>query len=457
LLCALLAQAALAQSPPGVVQRSANLANPASGLCLDVAESRPRDGMNVQLGACTNATAVWDVVEVGRDEIALVNRITQRVLDVAGGSGDNGANVQQYTWNGSAAQRWRFEARVNSTHLVNVGSGKCLDIANRGTTAGSNVTQWACHDGSNQQWRFANRQPSSFGSGSPSNPPLSIPGEPSLATPPGSALPAGASQIRLVNDRLQGRRLYAGMLVSRQSGKCLDLESARNVDGTNVQQWTCHGGPGQLWDFLDAGKGEVVIVSRASNNKVLDVSGASGADGANIAQYFWNGGANQRWRLEAVDGGFFRLVSVGSGKCADLDTSRDAGRDGANVLQWSCHDKPNQQWRIEVRGSGDRWSSYRPSASLPAPDTSYADRPPSGIVGTWRGYNEAYQSEVTLTIREDGTASAIVDRDIRVSGYYRRGVLYLGTERYTLSTSRGELISRLAGQNTNAVRYQRVR
>lgn len=452
LLPILLMTASLAGAQPltGRVLQSGIIVNPASNLCLDLARATARDGVNVQLGACTSPTSSWDMVDLGGNEVAVVNRVTQHVLDVAGGTSDDGATVQQYTWNASAAQRWRMVARSGALQLVNVGSGKCLDIANRGTTVGSNIAQWSCHDGGNQFWRVGGAAPS------PVTPPTAITGE-----RPFSALPISPSsepRISLVNNRLQGRRLYAGLIVSRASSKCVDLENARDADGADVQQWTCHGGPGQLWDFLDAGNGEVVIVARASSNKVLDVAGASTRDGANIAQYFWNGGANQRWKLEPRDGGFFRLVSVGSGKCADLDTSRDAQRDGANILQWSCHDKPNQQWRIEVRGSGSNWNNYRPQPSLPAPDVSYSDRPPTGIVGTWQGYNDAYQSEVRLSIRADGTATAVIDRDITVNGYYRRGQLYLGTERYTLSENRGELVSRLTGQSGGStVRYRRVR
>ncbi len=37
------------------------------------------------------------------------------------------------------------------------------------------------------------------------------------------------------------------MLVATQSGKCLDVDYGRAVNGTRIQLWSCHGGPNQKW------------------------------------------------------------------------------------------------------------------------------------------------------------------------------------------------------------------
>jgi hypothetical protein len=460
---------AFAQTPVGNSIHSGAVTSPLGNICLDVARASSDDGLNVQLGNCQNGTATWDVVDLGRGEYALMNRLTKRVLDVAGGVSDDGANVQQFTWNGSTAQRWRLTQSPNRAYqIINAGSGKCLDIAGRGTTPGANVTQWKCHGGDNQQWFLG------FAPAVVAPPAISVGGE----RPTGSLSNAGApptpvvggrwnkpavlptndadSRIKIVNDKLQGRTLYSGMIVSRATSKCVDLENAGNTDGANIRQWTCNAGQGQLWDFLDAGNNEMVIVARASSSRVMDVANASDRDGANISQYAWRGGANQRWRLEATQGGFFKLVSVNSNKCLDLSLDNGGRQDGANILQWTCHGMDNQQWRIEIRGAGQGWTDYR-SSNVAQPNTRYADQAPPNIVGTWEGYNPAYQSSIRLTINRDGTAVAQLDGGLNVNGYFRANRLYLGAERYDIQRERRGFKTVQVGQTNNVVSYTRAR
>jgi len=354
---------------------------------------------------------------------------------------------------------------------VNVSSGKCLDIAARGTTAGSNVTQWKCHGGDNQQW-FLGAAPSlsaspsiSVGGERPTGvinsqsnsgvPPTPVVGG-RWAKPTAQPINDTDSRIKIINNKIQGRTLYAGMIVSRATSKCVDLENAGNNDGANIRQWTCNAGQGQLWDFLDAGNNEVAIVARESSSRVMDVTNASNRDGANIAQYAWAGGTNQRWRLEATQGGFFKLVSVNSNKCLDLSLDNGGRQDGANIHQWTCHGMDNQQWRIEIHGSGDGWTNYR-SGNLGQPNTRYTDQAPTNIVGTWEGYNPAYQSTIRLTINRDGTALAQIDGNLNVNGYFRNNRLYLGAERYDIQRERRGFRTVQVGQTKNVVSYTRVR
>ena len=461
--------AAFAQSPAGNITHNGAITSPIGNLCLDAARAAQDDGINVQTGSCQNGTASWEVIDLGRGEYALMNRLTRRALDLSGGANNDGANVQQFTWNGSTAQRWRLSQQANRSYqIINVGSGKCLDAnrINAGAAAGSNVAQWTCHGGDNQQW-FLGNVPANIPS-----PVISVGGAaPVVGNTVGNAgggwtKPAVDnvndqnnfnSSIRVVNNKLQGRVLYSGLIVSRASAKCVDLENLGNNDNTSIRQRTCLGGNGQLWDFLDADNGEMVIMARAATNKVMDVSGASSRDGADVAQYTWSGGANQRWRLEQTERGFFKLVSVGSNKCLDLSQDGGGKQDGANIVQWSCHGRDNQQWRIEVRGAGQGWNNYRPQSNVFVPNANYSDLPPSNIVGRWEGFNPAYQSVVRLTINTDGTAIAELDNNLRVNGYFRQGRLYLGAERYDIQRERRGFRTVQIGQTSNVVSYTRAR
>jgi len=137
-----------------------------------------------------------------------------------------------------------------------------------------------------------------------------------------------------------GRVFFSGGIVSRLSGKCLDVEGRSTRNAANIQQWSCSGGSNQLWDVIDLGRGQFSIISHGSN-KALTVSGGS-SDGANVEQNRWNGGDNQRWRVERAGGGAYRIVSVSNNSCLDVEgAKRD---DGANIQLWGCSGGVNQTW-----------------------------------------------------------------------------------------------------------------
>jgi Ricin-type beta-trefoil lectin domain len=456
--CAIIALGAHAQpkpwraAPQGTIVHSGTILNPASNLCLDLRDSNANDGNNVQLGACTNMTASWDVVDLG-GEYALINRATRQVADVGGGNTNDGANIQQYTWNNSGAQRWRIESLTNGAfQIINQNSGKCVDIASNATNIGANVQQWRCHGQGNQQWRIGNlnvrgvnRAPSVGGESARPN-----------ATPGFGAIPnPNAKPLTIENGRVTGRRIYSGMIVSRASSMCVDVQRASTADGANIQQWGCNSSAAQLWDFYDLGNNEVAVILRSSS-KAMDVDGARNENGANIAQSTWHGGGNQRWRMEQAGRGFVKLVSVATGKCADVDGGR-AGSEGANISQWECHGRENQQWRIEVSGTGAGWNNYASPIGTNTWGSQYADNAAANLVGTWEGNNPVYQSRIRLSIFSDGNAQAIVDGNLRVNGYIRNNQLFLGAERYDIEMTRNGFRTLLVGQRSNVVNYTRVR
>ncbi len=137
-----------------------------------------------------------------------------------------------------------------------------------------------------------------------------------------------------------GRVFFSGDIVSRVSGKCLDVEGRSNRDAANVQQWTCGGGSNQKWDVIELGRGQFAIISRGSN-KALTVSGG-GRDGANIEQFRWSGGENQRWRVDKGRNDTYQIISVSHNSCLDVEGAKR--EDGANVQLWGCSGGANQAW-----------------------------------------------------------------------------------------------------------------
>jgi hypothetical protein len=133
-------------------------------------------------------------------------------------------------------------------------------------------------------------------------------------------------------------------LVSRQSGKCLDVSGAGTANGTNIHLWECNGTDAQSFRVEQLGGGNMRFVNVGSN-KCVDVSGASHDNGANIHLWDCNGtGAQSFWATD-TGGGYRALVNSSSGKA--LDVAAWGTANGSNIQQWDHSWGDNQSWRIE--------------------------------------------------------------------------------------------------------------
>ena len=415
-----------------------------SRLCIELAQPSAREGVRIQQGECGDSRGDWDVTDLGNSEFAIVNRATGRVLDVEGASQEDGANVQQWTWNQSGAQRWRLETRaIGSYQVVNVGSGKCLDVEGRSTTPGTRISQYRCNGGENQLFRLERSAARTTGVDTTAGF-----GRPGILVPP----PVGTPNS--VGARPAGRTLYTGMIHSRATDKCVDVERGGTADGVNIQQWSCNASPAQIWDVVDLGRSEIAFVAQASN-KVMDVQGGDRRSGADVRQYSWNGTPSQRWRMENTERGFSRIVNVGSGKCLDLDAARN--NDGAEIAQHDCHGGVNQQWRIEVSGNDSNWRGYNSGRTWGGRNQTYSEEPPAFLVGDFQAYNNFYQANIQLSIYSDGVVVAVIDGGQRVTGYYRGSQLFLGNARFDIQQENSGFRTAQVGQPSSTTSYKRVR
>ena len=110
-------------------------------------------------------------------------------------------------------------------------------------------------------------------------------------------------------------------LVSRNSGKCLDVTDWSTANGAPMQQWTCHGGANQQWMLRTADAGVSVIVSVYSG-KALDVTDWSPADGAPIQQWDPTGGSNQQWTLQPTLAGIHHRLADSAARHSTSPTGR---------------------------------------------------------------------------------------------------------------------------------------
>jgi ricin-type beta-trefoil lectin protein len=141
----------------------------------------------------------------------------------------------------------------------------------------------------------------------------------------------------------------------------LHLNVVTNESGDGEQSWTvtkrvstrdipnrrpCSSRENQVWSIEPGDDGYYSRLVSRQSGKCLDVSGASTEDGAPIILWQCHGGANQQWRLEPF-GEEYRLVARHSGKC--LDVTGWSPENGTRIIQWQCNGGANQTWLIRPR------------------------------------------------------------------------------------------------------------
>lgn len=138
-------------------------------------------------------------------------------------------------------------------------------------------------------------------------------------------------------------------LISRHSGKAIEVEAGATGDAAPVVQWQPGDGQHQQFRFLDSGDGYYRLQARHSG-KVLDVYEWNPDNGAEIRQWPDLNGDNQQFEVIDTDGGYVKLINRFSGKA--LDVWERSTADGARISQYDDTGGANQQWQL-VRVDGD--------------------------------------------------------------------------------------------------------
>jgi GH43 family beta-xylosidase len=149
-------------------------------------------------------------------------------------------------------------------------------------------------------------------------------------------------------DTLAGGAVADGTwrLLSKSSGKALDVAGCSTANGANVIQWPYNGGECQKWRLQHVGEGYYVLLA-AHSGKALDVAGCSAVDGADVITWPYWGAHCQQWLVERTDDGVsFRLLARHSGKA--LDVAGCSVADGADVITWPYWGPDCQRWYIQA-------------------------------------------------------------------------------------------------------------
>lgn len=132
-------------------------------------------------------------------------------------------------------------------------------------------------------------------------------------------------------------------LISRHSGKAIDIEGASTEDAAAVHQWTPHSGQNQQFRFLPSGDGYYRIMARHSG-KVLDVYQWNPDPGAEIRQWPDLNGTNQQFQVLDSPDGYVRFINRFSGLA--LDVWERSTADGGRISQFTDTGGTNQQFQL---------------------------------------------------------------------------------------------------------------
>ncbi len=137
-------------------------------------------------------------------------------------------------------------------------------------------------------------------------------------------------------------------VISKNSGKALDVTNQSTADGGGIQQWSLVvGQANQQWTFASTGTGSYYIVN-VNSGKVLDDTGWSTTAGTPVQQWSEvSGQANQQWSLVSAGSGYYYIQNNFSGDVLDVTSQSTAN--GAIIQQWTeVSGQANQEWSLQV-------------------------------------------------------------------------------------------------------------
>ena len=193
-------------------------------------------------------------------------------------------------------------------------------------------------------------------------------------------------------------------LVSKNSGRVLDVDKCALEAGANVQQYEWLGGDCQRWALAPLGDGYYKITSQNSG-QVLSIAGGTPDNLGNAEQAAWQNQDYQKWRIEQVGGLYYRLVNKKSGKVLDVD--KCSTENFGNVQQYEWLGGDCQRWALEA---------VSPNA-VPAETYRITSKNSGKVLGVAACSAEA-GANVT---QQDGTGAACQQWQVQATadGYYR--------------------------------------
>lgn len=138
--------------------------------------------------------------------------------------------------------------------------------------------------------------------------------------------------------------IYSIVSALNNESSALDIEAQSSENKANVQIWSRHTGNSQKFN-IEIVEGDYYKITNVHSGKVLDVDGSSTANGTNVFQYDWQNTDNQLWTFEDAGDGYYYIKSK-LGVYLDIDNAEST--DGTNVQVWSGNQTEAQKFKLVV-------------------------------------------------------------------------------------------------------------
>lgn len=133
-------------------------------------------------------------------------------------------------------------------------------------------------------------------------------------------------------------------LVNRHSGLILSVPNSSAEDKTQLVQSVDNNSDFAKWQLKRASE-YTYIIQNLATGKPADLTADADVtkNGNKIIQYEYHGDSNQKWLIVPTDNGYFKIISLLSGKAMCV---KDASKsDGAPVIQWTYEgSNTNDEW-----------------------------------------------------------------------------------------------------------------
>lgn len=277
-------------------------------MVLHVASASNANGSIVQLCRVTESSEPrWGFGLIAvRQEIedgfyVIENKNSGLVLDITSGSLAKSANVQQYPGNKTLAQTFKLTYSTSTGYytIANVQSGMVVDVSGGRSADGTNIQQYPYNGTLAQLWCIKRLDDGSFG------------------------------------------------LFSSIDGRSIAVKDDSKSKGGNIQTFRSTGSSAQKWalisqdSWLPGGTYEIVADTNVNNAVSMGKSIAVGGKGITVVRN--SSDVSARWQLVWLDGGYVRLINLGSGYVLTVENA--TAPKGAQIAQRAWSGSKGQMWR----------------------------------------------------------------------------------------------------------------
>ncbi len=293
--------------------------NLGSGKYISVEDSLASAGANViQASSYSIDASIWSLEYAGDGYYYIISHLGDGktyYLDLDYGLTADGTNIGIYTDTQSDAQLFQFIENDDGSYTIVTKAtegASCLAVQGNSDEAGANILQWEISNTDYQKWWCV------------------------------------TTTVKVASSVDTG---YTYMIKNVNSGLYMEIESATQEDGTNVQQWGASGSSSHnTWYLKSAGSGYYYIVSTLGDGSTwyLNITDGSSKSGANAEITSEVSSSAQLFKFVENEDGTYTIYTKSSKDACALEIASSSTSSGANVQQATDSGASNQQWILEA-------------------------------------------------------------------------------------------------------------